>query len=212
MNSTKKEVIKDILKGLPTGTKIYVKDNESDIGISEAEFVKMNRTRFIAHQKGCRWTFSLGYFIGTCEDIDNNISFQETIENAQNKYKKYNFVKKNLNIKGLNTGDCAVRGIAELLNITWEESMLRLAKTSCITGKMPNNTETIDMLLKQEGFNNINIKNVKIIDFVERIAEENKKYAIHTSSHFTVVKGYDLIDSWDCGNKTIKTILEMEDK
>ena len=207
MTKLEKDIIKEKLKGLEEGTKIYVKDDNGIV--QEAKFEKMNRTRFVAKYKNGTYSFPLSFFIGTCDD---SIKAKEIINEQKKKYKKFNFIKKNLNIKGLNTTDCAIRGVAELLNISWEDAMIRLAQTSCITGEMPNDIRTTDMLLEKEGFKHIKIKKMKVVDFVENVAEKNKKYAIHASGHFTVVKGYDLIDSWDCRSNMIRSVLEMEDK
>ena len=205
MRQSERDMIKEKLKGLEAGTKIYVKDGDGIV--QEAKFEKMNRTRFIAKYKNGTYSFPLRFFIGTCDD---GINAEEIIKEQNKKYKKFNFIKKNLNIKGLNTTDCAIRGVAELLNISWEDAMIRLAQTSCITGEMPNAVTTTDMLLEKEGFKHIKVEKMRVVDFVENIAEKNKKYAIHANGHFTVVKGYDLIDSWDCRDNMIKSVLEMD--
>lgn len=211
MNSEER-AIKEILQGLEEGTMIYVRDNESSSGVLKAKFIKMNRTRFTAECGGFVWSCCLLNYLGTCEDVDNNKPLNYTLDKKMPKYKKFKFIEKNNNVNGLSTGDCAVRGISELFNITWSEAMMKLAETSCNTGLMPDAEKNINKLLEDNGYKKLKFKKISIIDFVERYAEPNKKYAIHTKDHFTVVKGYSLIDTWDSGNDEATMIFEMEDK
>lgn len=210
--NNEERVIKEILQGLPTGTMIYVRDNESSTGKVKAKFVKMNRTRFTSEYGGFTWSCCLNNYLGTCEEVDNNKMLQNILDRKVPRYEKFKFVEKNNNINGLGTGDCSVRGIAELFNITWCEAMMKLAESSCKTGLMPNAEENINKLLEDNGYKRLKFKKISIVDFVERYAEPNKKYAIHTKDHFTVVKGYSLIDTWDSGNDEATMIFEMEDK
>ena len=196
MTSIERENVKKILKGLSIGTKIYVKDDSKVDGKSIAEFVKMNRTRFIVYWKGCRYSFSLECFKGVCgkEEI----------------HRKFTFIEKNNNPMKHNTNDCTVRGVAELMDISWQKAMMGLAESSCVTGKMPNMEENLVHYLEKNGFRKVQTKRIKIMDFVEKVAEPHKKYAVMTKYHFTVVKGHDLIDTWDCGGETATVIYEKE--
>ena len=81
MTKLERDIIKEKLKGLEEGTKIYVKDGNGIV--QEAKFEKMNRTRFVAKYKNGTYSFPLSFFIGTCDD---SIKAKEIINEQKKKY------------------------------------------------------------------------------------------------------------------------------
>ena len=196
-----KDELKKYLKVLKKGTKIYVKDKGE---INEAEFIEMRRTRFSAHYRDNVYTFPLSLFVG--------IKGEESIEYEIKKQKKDNgkmkFIETNNNPFGLRENDCSIRALATTLDITWDKAIIKLAESSGKTGKMINKTETITLSLINNGFVKLKIKknSMNIKEFINDYAKEYEIYYVLLKGHATAVKGFSLIDTWDCSNEKIESV------
>ena len=63
-----------------------------------------------------------------------------------------NLYVENLNPKEQYTGDCAIRGVARLLRISWDEAFEELFKVAKVEKKLPNNTDVMTKYLKDFGY------------------------------------------------------------
>ena len=129
------------------------------------------------------------------------------------------FRKENINPKGWKTGDCVVRAIAGANNMSWEVAYLQLCDIGAKKCRMPNDKQTYEAWLKEHGwvkqkmpvwydaFGNRNRYTVKAL------ADEypDIKMIVSVASHLTFVDKGTLIDSWNCGSKSVGNYWIKED-
>lgn len=107
------------------------------------------------------------------------------------------FKKLNINPKGLNTEDCAVRGLALALNQTWEDTLMELANLSLSTCYMVNSSKNIDYYIKSKGWTKHVVNRIPLFKMkfkgthVVIMSYRNKQ-------HLTYVENGVIIDSWNC--------------
>lgn len=121
------------------------------------------------------------------------------------------FKQTNLNPKGWKTGDCVVRAIAAAENLSWEVTYLFLCEVGGKKCRMPNDKQTYEQFLKDRGW----IKQKMPVWYdafgkknrytVQELANEfpDKKMVISVANHLTYVDKGTLIDTWNCGRKSV---------
>lgn len=117
------------------------------------------------------------------------------------------FVKQNINPKGWKTDDCVVRALAKANNMSWESTYLMLCEVGLKKCRMPNSKHTYEALLKTYGW--VKYKMPKHSDgsryTVKELVDEksNKRMVISIANHLTFADKGTLIDTWNCGGKSV---------
>ena len=104
-------------------------------------------------------------------------------------------------------GDCGIRAVSKALNCSWEESLTKLYNAAMEIRDAPGSRETIDKVLKSEGFEWVptNPKRGEKRPTVADFAKSNNKgiYVFNVASHVVCAqKGY-YYDIWDSGSKSL---------
>lgn len=114
----------------------------------------------------------------------------------------------NNNPKGWkNTGDCVVRAISEANHMSWESTYLMLCEVGLKKCRMPNEKHTYEQLLKDYRW--VKYKMPKHEDgtryTVKELIDENptKRMVISVANHLTFADNGTLIDTWNCGLKSV---------
>ena len=117
------------------------------------------------------------------------------------------FKEHNANPKNKNTCDCVIRALTMATGDTYENVYKELFSISLKTGYMLNEKRVEDKYLEAHGF--IKMKQPKKNDGTKykineiRLLTSASVIVIRCANHLTCVKDGVLIDTWNCGNKTI---------
>ena len=121
------------------------------------------------------------------------------------------FYKTNMNPKGWKTGDCVIRAIAYATNKPWAEVYKDLCEVGLKKCRMPNDDIVWQKYLKDIGWEKMpqprKVNGDKYT--VEKFADHVKLFIgdkpaiVRVAHHLTVVEDGDLVDTWDCGYKTV---------
>lgn len=131
------------------------------------------------------------------------------------------FKKENVNPKEWkHEGDCVVRAIAKANNMSWESTYLRLCDMGLKKCRMPNSQKTYEALLKEYGW----IKQKMPVWYdafgkrnrytVKALADEypTERMVVSIANHLTFIDKGTLIDTWNCGSKSVGNYWIKEDK
>lgn len=114
------------------------------------------------------------------------------------------FVYYNPNPKRVTAGDCVVRGIATIENISWEEAYDDIVAQGRIEYEMPSANLVLDSYLHMRGY----VKRLlppscphcyTVRDFSDD--HPYGTYLLGTGSHVVAVVNGDYYDSWNSGNE-----------
>jgi hypothetical protein len=117
------------------------------------------------------------------------------------------FEKYNANPKGWKTGDCVVRALATATGYSWQEVYEILCQKGLKKCRMPNDKIIYEEFLQEEGFIKMKMprksdnSRYTINEFVEINKKENM--IVSVAKHLTYVSQGKLIDTWNCGRKSI---------
>lgn len=103
-------------------------------------------------------------------------------------------------------GDCAVRAISKVLDMSWEKAYMLLCVNGFKMGDMPSSNLVTNATLREYGFKKANVPNTcpdcfSIADF----AADNPqgKFFVGTGTHVVAIENGSYFDSWDSGDKII---------
>ncbi len=113
-------------------------------------------------------------------------------------------------------GDCAVRAVAGVLEISWTEAVKRLAAAQDYTGTVINSTRNIEALLRKEGFQEFDAirRNGRILtgkqfcDIIHDMFPAGTRiFAFVGSNHVVAILVFDgdykIVDTWDSTGRKI---------
>lgn len=114
------------------------------------------------------------------------------------------YVYYNPNPAGKNVGDCVVRAISKLFDMSWEDAYLELAIMGGTINNMPSANEVWGELLSRRGFTREAIPNTcpncySVADFVNDHPEGT--YLLATGNHVVTVIDGKYYDAWDSGKE-----------
>ncbi len=117
----------------------------------------------------------------------------------------------NSNPFGKIVGDCVIRGVAKVLDISWLEAYTQLAMYGMDKGDIPSSNALWGSYLKENGF-----KVSPLPDdcpdcySVKQFADEHKKgtYLLATGSHVIPLIDGIYYDTWDSGNEVVTYYFE----
>lgn len=104
-------------------------------------------------------------------------------------------------------GDCVVRALCAVMNISWHESFDLLTENARKTYNMPNDKQNFTTILKEAGFKEYTCKAVKGQKriTVEGLANINPNGSIFVivANHTTAIFNGKILDSWNTSNKCV---------
>ena len=114
------------------------------------------------------------------------------------------YINYNPNPMGLSVGDCTIRAISKILNLSWEETYLNLVVQGYKMFDMPSANRVWGSFLKDNGFIKVNI-----FDFcpdcytIREFCNDNPVgiFLVGTGEHVVAIIDGDYYDSWDSGNE-----------
>lgn len=110
----------------------------------------------------------------------------------------------NPNPDGRLVGDCTVRAIGKMLDLSWEDAYLKLCMCGFEMRDMPSSNAVWGELLRQHGYFRSTIPNTcprcyTIADFCQE--HRLGKYLLATGTHVVAVEDGYYYDAWDSGNE-----------
>lgn len=112
------------------------------------------------------------------------------------------FVKYNANPCGKTTGDCVIRAISIVEDMTWKQVYLSLCVEGYEECTFGDVNKTWEKYLMDNGYRRFTLpdnKNYKASDFAS--AHKDGKFILGTGSHVIAVVNGDIVDSWDSSNE-----------
>lgn len=110
----------------------------------------------------------------------------------------------NPNPQKLSVGDCTIRAISRVLNLSWKRTYLYLALQGFLMYDMPSANRVWSQFLKSKGFTKRQIPDTcpdcyTIRDFCYE--HPLGTYVVGTGEHVVAIINGDYYDSWDSGNE-----------
>ena len=103
-------------------------------------------------------------------------------------------------------GDCALRATAKALGKTWYQTFDALVPIARRMQRMPNDTEVVGELLKENGFvwRPIKVERGDTRPTVaEFAADHTEKCVLRVASHLVACGEGKYYDIWDCGGRSL---------
>lgn len=119
------------------------------------------------------------------------------------------FINYNANPKGRKTGDCVIRAIAFALNKSWIDTYRGLFENTIKTFYSVSSKQNFKSYLKSLGIEmekmprKLDGKRYTVSEFCDEIAKPNMTYIISVANHLTCVRDKALVDTWNCGHKSV---------
>ena len=119
------------------------------------------------------------------------------------------FINYNANPKGRRTGDCVIRAIAFALNKSWIDTYRALFENTLKTFYSISSKDNYKSYLKSIGCEMQKMprkpdrKRYTVSEFCDEIAEPRKTYIISVANHLTCIRDKALVDTWNCGSKSV---------
>lgn len=110
----------------------------------------------------------------------------------------------NNNPVGRSVGDCAIRALSVVLDLTWEETFALVAAAAFGMGDMPSSNSVWGAVLRQNGFYKTVLPNTcpDCYTFADFAADHpTGTFVLGTGTHVAAVRDGDLIDAWDSSNE-----------
>ena len=114
------------------------------------------------------------------------------------------YVQFNPNPNGIYVGDCVIRAISKILDMTWENVYIELALQGYIMGDMPSSNAVWGAYLRRQGFSRETLPNTCPDCYtVKQFCREHPEgdYLLCTGSHVVAIQDGDYYDSWDSGQE-----------
>lgn len=119
------------------------------------------------------------------------------------------FINYNANPKGRRTGDCVIRAIAFALNKSWIDTYRALFENTLKTFYSISSKDNYKSYLKSIGCEMQKMprkpdrKRYTVSEFCDELAEPRKTYIISVANHLTCIRDKALVDTWNCGSKSV---------
>lgn len=119
------------------------------------------------------------------------------------------FINYNANPKGRRTGDCVIRAISFALNKSWIDTYRALFENTLKTFYSISSKDNYKSYLKSIGCEMQKMprkpdrKRYTVSEFCDEIAEPRKTYIISVANHLTCIRDKALVDTWNCGSKSV---------
>ena len=113
------------------------------------------------------------------------------------------FIKINLNPKGLKTGDCAIRSISFVTQKPYNEVYRKLAEIGIKQSRTMDDQRVISEYLNNLGFKRLDAPKKEddirytINEFNEKMLDKDKTYLVSTLGHLTAIQNQKLYDTFN---------------
>lgn len=120
---------------------------------------------------------------------------------------RYNNNPMRTEAKSWNRGDCVVRAMAYVMNISWQDAYTLLCAKGAEMYEVPNGQMVYEAVLKEQGYIKVScpaVKGKKRIT-VEDFCKKNMKgrYFLSVAHHVTAVEKGVCYDVWNPANKVV---------
>lgn len=121
------------------------------------------------------------------------------------------FEKINVNPKGRKTGDCSTRALVSLLDISYDTALLEQTNEALKCYYDISSKQTMDRVLNKYGYVKIKQprkadgKKYKVYELDSLLSQRDlmEGIIVLVANHWTCIKNQKIVDSWDCGYKSV---------
>ena len=114
------------------------------------------------------------------------------------------FKKANVNPKGKKTTDCVIRAVAAATGLGWDEAYKQLAEVGFIQKCEMSDTESVDIVLRNNGFlvGTIRVQKGDKRPTVAQFAEQHPNWycVLRVANHLVASGNGFYVDTWDSGD------------
>lgn len=124
-----------------------------------------------------------------------------------------NYYYYNPNPLKIHTGDCVIRAFAFFFGVTWRKAFLDLIEWCADRGLVKFNYRSVyGKYLEEKGFarNKAPEKGISVARFRDNYADINKIYIIQCPRHLTIIHQKNIIDTFDCSDRTVEGYWERK--
>lgn len=113
------------------------------------------------------------------------------------------------------TGDCVIRAVCVALGEDWEDTYKGMFEVTLETGYSVSSKDNFKEYLKRKGYDmrkmpkKLTGKRYTVQEFVEQLANPKKNYIISVANHLTCIEKGTLVDTWNCGYKSVGNYWEI---
>ena len=108
------------------------------------------------------------------------------------------------NPRGRNVGDCVIRAVSKVLDISWETAYIDMVMEGYSMGDMPSSNSVLNSYLHTKGFRRYVIPNECPDCYsIKQFSIDNPygTYIVCTGTHTVAVIDGDYFDSWNSGDE-----------
>lgn len=113
----------------------------------------------------------------------------------------------NANPMNRRTGDCVIRAFSVFLGTTWRKAFMELIEWCADRGYVLFNYRSVyNKYLEEKGYKKTRapFKGITVAQFVEHYAQEYNLYMLQCPRHVTIIRGKELVDTWDCSHLEVQ--------
>lgn len=114
------------------------------------------------------------------------------------------FIRTNPNPVNNRVGDCVIRAISILMDMSWEETYDKICEQGRLMYDMPSSNDVWSEYLRSQGFKRKSIPNTCPICYtIREFCQDHRdgEYLLATGSHVVAVIDGDYYDTWDSGEE-----------
>ena len=121
------------------------------------------------------------------------------------------YIKHNVNPKGRLTGDCTTRALVSCLGISYLDALKYQFRYAAQTSYDPTSKQVVELILKEFGYKKMkqprkfDNRKYKVLELDDLLSSKNMQDGVFVTiaNHHTCIKNNNVIDIWDCRDKTV---------